>query len=206
MLDSNAHAQWLAESSTKAVGGGWASLVSAPTLPSPVIGRCPAVFAPTRCIVGIVSGSVTTVLLVVLLGAVEEPPVLSCCCWSTGPSRVREFGLFKLVAGSATVLSGGCGAKSRRIRSRGGWRRVRSAGVWRRCARSWTWTSRRPPRPWRTSRPSGTRTPWRWGECCGRERSPDLLFHVEMKYLASNYRRNQAELRCILGRKHGALG
>lgn len=31
---------------------------------------------------------------------------MSRCCWSTGPRRVREFGLFKLVAGSATVPFG----------------------------------------------------------------------------------------------------
>lgn len=105
--------------------------ISRPSLPSPLIGRWRAVLAPMRCIVGIVCGS---------------PPVAGNCClvlfrcgrrWCRVSVLWTELlGGFKNVAETVTGSFHECGAKSRRIPSREGWRRVQSGGVWRRCVRS----------------------------------------------------------------------
>lgn len=135
-------------------GRGLGGQLSRPTLPSSLIGCRPAGLAPMRCIVGFVCGS---------------PPVLGklpdrggVVFWSWGLSSWVFF-FFKNVAETETVTVRlyECGAKSRRIPSRGGWRRVQSGGAWRRCVRSWTWTNRLRPKPWRTSLPYGTHTLWR---------------------------------------------
>lgn len=55
---------------------------SGPTLPSPVIGQHPAVFAPTRCIVGTASGSPPAVgKLVLLFRCGDLWPLLRVACF-----------------------------------------------------------------------------------------------------------------------------